>query len=57
LYLIVVGLTVKEYLADVIDWPLYLVDVPGLLPLHYLGSADDLGGCYDLQEEGLTGLQ
>jgi hypothetical protein len=43
LYLIVAGLIVGEDLADVVDWPLYHVDVPGLLPLHYQGSADDLG--------------
>jgi hypothetical protein len=30
--------------------------MPGLLPLHYQGSADDLGGCRNIQEEGLTGL-
>jgi hypothetical protein len=35
---------------------MYLVDVPGLLPLHYQGSADDLGGGRHIQEEGLTGL-
>jgi hypothetical protein len=57
LYLPVVGLVVGEDFADVVDWSLYLVDMPGLLPLHYQGSADDLGGGRDIQEEGLTGLR
>jgi hypothetical protein len=57
LYLPVVGLVVGEDFADVVDWSLYLVDMPGLLPLHYQGSVDDLGGGRDIQEEGLTGLR
>jgi hypothetical protein len=56
LYLIIVGLTIGEYVADVIDRPLYLVDVPGFLLLHYQGGVDDLGGCHDIQEEGITEL-
>jgi hypothetical protein len=32
--MIVAGLAVKEDLAYVIDRPLYLVDMPGLLSLH-----------------------
>jgi hypothetical protein len=57
LYLIVAGLTVGEDFANVVDWSLYLVDVPGFLPLYYQGSTDDLGGGQDIQEEGLIGLQ
>jgi hypothetical protein len=57
LYLIVAGLTIRENLANVIDLPLYLVDVDGFLPLHYQGGVDDLGGCRDIHEEGLTGLR
>jgi hypothetical protein len=52
-----VGLTVGEDFANVVDWSLYLVDVPGFLPLYYQGSTDDLGGGQDIQEEGLIGLQ
>jgi hypothetical protein len=37
LYLIIVGFIVRD-LADVVD-----VDVPGFLPLHDQGGADDLG--------------
>jgi hypothetical protein len=54
LYLIVVGLAVDEDLADVVDRPLYLVNMPGLFPFNYQGGADDLGGCCDIQEKGLT---
>jgi hypothetical protein len=57
LYLILVGLAVGGDLADVIDRPLYLVDVPELLSLHYQGNTNDLGGCHDIQEEGLAGLR
>jgi hypothetical protein len=56
LYLTVVGLTIREDFANVVDRSLYLIDMLGLLPLHYQGSADDLGGGRDIQEEGLTGL-
>jgi hypothetical protein len=48
LYLIVVCLTVGEDLADVVNWLMYLIDVPELLPLYYQGSADDLGGGHDV---------
>jgi hypothetical protein len=30
-----VSFTVEEDLADVIDWPMYLVDVSGFLPLYH----------------------
>jgi hypothetical protein len=43
-----VSLAVEEDFANVIDWPLDLVDMPGFLPLHHLGSADDLGGYHDI---------
>jgi hypothetical protein len=55
LSLIKIGLTVGQNLDDVIDHPLHLVDVLGFLSLHYQGSTDDLGGCHDVQEEGLNG--
>jgi hypothetical protein len=48
LYLIVAGLIVREDLADVVDRPFYLVDVSEFLPLHYQGSADDLGGWHNI---------
>jgi hypothetical protein len=48
---------VSEDLADVVDWPLFLIDVHRLLLLHYQGSADDLGGCHDIQEECLARLR
>jgi hypothetical protein len=35
---------VKGDLDDAVDWPLYLIDVLGLLSLHHQGGADDLGG-------------
>jgi hypothetical protein len=35
LHLVVVSFTVEEDLADVIDWPMYLVDVSGFLPLYH----------------------
>jgi hypothetical protein len=57
LHLIVVGLTVGEDLADVVDWLLYLVDVAGFLTFHHQGRVDDLGGCCHVQEEGLARLQ
>jgi hypothetical protein len=50
-----VGLAIREDLGDVVDQPLYLVDVPGFLLLHYQDSANDMGGCHDIQEEGLMG--
>jgi hypothetical protein len=31
--------------------------MPVFLPLYYQGSTDYLGGGYDIQEEGLTGLR
>jgi hypothetical protein len=40
----------RDDLADVVDRQLYIVDMPGLLPLHYQGSADDLGGCHDIRK-------
>jgi hypothetical protein len=57
LYLIVVGLTVGEDLADIVDRHLYLVNVLGLFPFHYQGGADDLDSCRDIPEKGLTGLR
>jgi hypothetical protein len=57
LYLTIAGLTVREDFADVVDWSLYRVDMLRLLPFHYQGNTDDLGGGCDIQEEGLTGLQ
>jgi hypothetical protein len=33
--LIVAGLTVREDFADVVDWPLYFIDVPRLLLLYH----------------------
>jgi hypothetical protein len=57
LYQIIAGFTVREDLADVIDRPLYLVDVPGFLRLHYHGGGDDLAGHHDIQEEGLARLR
>jgi hypothetical protein len=50
-----VGLTVREDLADVIDQPLHLVDVPRFLSLHDQGSTDDLGGCRVVQERASPG--
>jgi hypothetical protein len=41
--MIVVGLVVREDFAKVVNLLLYLVDVPGLLPLYYQGSANNLG--------------
>jgi hypothetical protein len=35
---------------------LYLVDVPGFLPLYYQGNTDDLGDGRDIQEESLSGF-
>jgi hypothetical protein len=57
LYLTIEGLVVGEDFFDVVDWSLYHVDMPVFLPLYYQGSTDYLGGGYDIQEEGLTGLQ
>jgi hypothetical protein len=48
LYLIIVGLVVGEDLADVVNWSLYLVDVPELLPLYYESSGDGFGGGHDI---------
>jgi hypothetical protein len=48
LYLIVVGFAAREDFIDVVDPSLFLVDVLGFLPLHYQGSADDLGGSHDV---------
>jgi hypothetical protein len=56
LHLIVVGLAIREDLADVVDQPLHLVDMPGFLLLHYLGRAEDLGGSHYVEEEGLAQL-
>jgi hypothetical protein len=53
----VAGLAVGEDFANVVDRSLYLVDMPGLILLHYQGSADDLGGGCNIHEEGLTGLR
>jgi hypothetical protein len=55
LALIVASIIVGEDFADVIDWSLYLVDVPKLRPLHYQGNANDLAGGHDIQEDGLAG--
>jgi hypothetical protein len=38
-----VGLIVREDLADILDRPLHLVDVPGFLLLHHQRRTDDLG--------------
>jgi hypothetical protein len=47
LHLILVGLAVREDLANVVDRPLYLVDVPRILMFYYQGHANNLGGsCY-----------
>jgi hypothetical protein len=48
LYLIVVGLIVREGFADVLNHPMYIVDVPGLLLFHHQGGADDLSGGRDV---------
>jgi hypothetical protein len=56
LSLIVVGFTVGEDFADVVDHPLYLVDVSEFLLLHYQGRANDLGGHRYVEEEGLIWL-
>jgi hypothetical protein len=57
LYLIVVGLAVREDFADGVDQSLYLVDVLGFLPLYYQCNTDDLGDGCDIQEESLSGLR
>jgi hypothetical protein len=49
--------TVGEDIADVVNRSLYFVDVPGLLPFHHQGGADDLSSGHDVQEEGLARLQ
>jgi hypothetical protein len=53
LHLIVAGLIVKEDLADVVDRPLHLVDVPEFLPFYNQGHTNDPGGCLYVEEEGL----
>jgi hypothetical protein len=56
LHLVVVSFTVGDDLADVIDWPMYLVDVSGFLPLYHQGRVDDLSCCRDIEEVGFTRL-
>jgi hypothetical protein len=55
--LIVACFAIGEDFTDVVDRPLYLVDVLGLLPLYHQGGADDLGGCCEVEEEGLAWLR
>jgi hypothetical protein len=43
--------------ADVVDWPLYFVDVSGVLSFYHQGGANDLGGSRDIQKEGLARLR
>jgi hypothetical protein len=54
LHLIVVGFTVGQDFADLVDRPLYLVDVSGFLSFHYQGCADNLGCCHNVEKEGFT---
>jgi hypothetical protein len=54
LHLIVASFVVGEDLTDVVDQPLHLVGMPGFLPSHYQGHANDLGGCHYVEEEGLV---
>jgi hypothetical protein len=48
MYLIVVGFTVGEDFAIVLDWSLYHVDVPGFLRIYHQDGTDNLGGCCDV---------
>jgi hypothetical protein len=45
-----------EDFANVVERPLHLIDVSGFLPLNHQGHANDLGGCYDIEEEGFAQL-
>jgi hypothetical protein len=57
LQLIVEGFAVGEDHADLVDRPLYHLDVLGFLPFHNQGHANDLGGGRYIEDEGLVRLQ